>query len=143
MAEIHFSCLCMQDSGRKVQTCYDQWEGTPREDGTTVPEDAMRIEDKSPATDPGAGSDAPNRDTKPSEGLRSGEEVSSNSAEGNGRCARDTALQEFQELIRSAPDIRQDLVDRLRKEIETGVYRVDAEKIAEKLISGGFLKNKK
>ena len=42
-------------------------------------------------------------------------------------------------LIQSTPDIRQDKIDAVRREIEAGTYNVKAEKIADKILGGGLI----
>jgi negative regulator of flagellin synthesis FlgM len=52
---------------------------------------------------------------------------------------RSQEISHLNELIRSTPDIREDKVEQVRKELESGTYNVKAEKIAEKLIGGNLL----
>lgn len=53
------------------------------------------------------------------------------------RVTLSTRMREIEALwpiVRQLPDIREDLVETLREEIENGSYRVDARKVAEKII---------
>ena len=43
-------------------------------------------------------------------------------------------VQKFRELTKKLPDVRQDKVDEIKKKIESGEYRVDAEAVAKKMI---------
>jgi negative regulator of flagellin synthesis FlgM len=52
---------------------------------------------------------------------------------------RSREIAHLQELIQSAPDIRDSKVAQIRGDIERGTYNVKAEKIAEKLIGGSLL----
>ena len=53
------------------------------------------------------------------------------------QAARD--LQNTQKLMESIPDVRQDKVDRLKNQIESGTYRVDAGKIADKMVKESLI----
>ena len=48
-------------------------------------------------------------------------------------------VQHLDDLIRSAPDIREAKVEQISRELQTGTYNVKAEKIAEKIIGGTLL----
>jgi negative regulator of flagellin synthesis FlgM len=48
-------------------------------------------------------------------------------------------ISHLDELIRSAPDVRESRVEEVRRAIESGTYNVKAEKIAEKIIGGDLL----
>jgi negative regulator of flagellin synthesis FlgM len=52
---------------------------------------------------------------------------------------RGLEISHLNDLIQSAPDIRESKVDRVRREIEGGTYNVKAEKIADKLIADNLL----
>ncbi len=52
---------------------------------------------------------------------------------------RSREISHLEELVRSAPDIREARVEEVRREIERGTYNVKAEKIAEKIIGGNLL----
>jgi negative regulator of flagellin synthesis FlgM len=52
---------------------------------------------------------------------------------------RSREISHLNDLIQSTPDIRQDKVDQIRRELEGGTYSVKAEKIAEKIIGGNLL----
>jgi len=52
---------------------------------------------------------------------------------------RSLEISHLDELIRSTPDIREERVEQVRREIESGTYNVKAEKIAEKIIGGNLL----
>jgi len=43
--------------------------------------------------------------------------------------------------LKSAPDVRQDLVDDFKKKVEAGEYHPPLEKIAQSLLLAGILKN--
>ena len=43
---------------------------------------------------------------------------------------------QMQSLIQSTPDVREDRINQVRSEIESGTYNIKAEKIAEKIIGG-------
>lgn len=52
--------------------------------------------------------------------------------------------QEFQrarELLREAPDVREDVVRRLRAAVESGAHRVDPEAIAERMLAEGLFQD--
>ena len=53
--------------------------------------------------------------------------------------ARSREISRFNELIQSTPDIREERVEQVRRELESGTYNVKAEKIAEKIIGGNLL----
>jgi flagellar biosynthesis anti-sigma factor FlgM len=48
---------------------------------------------------------------------------------------RSRELSHVNELIQSTPDIREDKVEKARREIEDGTYTVKADKIAEKILA--------
>ena len=48
-------------------------------------------------------------------------------------------VQHLDDLIRSAPDIREAKVEQISRDLQTGTYNVKAEKIAEKIIGGTLL----
>ncbi len=45
----------------------------------------------------------------------------------------------MQSLIQSTPDVREDRVNQVRGQIESGTYNIKAEKIAEKIVGGNLL----
>lgn len=45
-----------------------------------------------------------------------------------------TEVQAAHEALAAVPETRAELVERLKTEVQTGTYQVDAEKIAEKLV---------
>ncbi len=45
------------------------------------------------------------------------------------------------ELLREAPDVREDVVKRLKAAIESGTHRVDPEAIAERMLAEGFFQD--
>jgi negative regulator of flagellin synthesis FlgM len=53
--------------------------------------------------------------------------------------AQSREISHLNELIRSTPDIREEKVEQIRRELESGTYNVKAEKIAEKIIGGNLL----
>jgi len=52
---------------------------------------------------------------------------------------RSREISHLDELIRSTPDVREERVEEVRRNIENGTYNVKAEKIAEKIIGGSLL----
>ena len=42
------------------------------------------------------------------------------------------------QIIQDTPDVRQDKVAKLRKQIEQGRYKVDAERVAERMLEEGL-----
>lgn len=52
---------------------------------------------------------------------------------------RSREVSHLNDLIQSTPDIREDKVEKVRRELEGGTYNVTAEKIAQKIIKGNFL----
>jgi negative regulator of flagellin synthesis FlgM len=52
---------------------------------------------------------------------------------------RSREIQHLDELIRSAPDVREARVEQVRKEIESGTYNVKAERIADKILGGNLI----
>ena len=52
---------------------------------------------------------------------------------------RSREISHLEELIRSTPDVREDRVNQVRSEIESGTYNIKAEKIADKIIGGSLL----
>jgi flagellar biosynthesis anti-sigma factor FlgM len=52
---------------------------------------------------------------------------------------RSREITHLQELIQSAPDVRESKIEQIRGSIERGTYNVKAEKIAEKIIGGSLL----
>jgi negative regulator of flagellin synthesis FlgM len=53
--------------------------------------------------------------------------------------ARSREISHLNELIQSTPDVREEKVEQIRRELEGGTYNVKAEKIAEKIIGGNLL----
>ncbi len=51
---------------------------------------------------------------------------------------RSREIQKVNDLIQSVPDVREGVVERVRRSIETGTYNVRAEQIAEKIIGGSL-----
>ena len=43
-------------------------------------------------------------------------------------------IQKIREIVEATPEIRTDKVGQLKREIETGTYSVDADKVAEKML---------
>jgi len=52
---------------------------------------------------------------------------------------RSREIQNLDELIRSAPDIREARVNEIKSAVEAGTYNVKAEKIADKILSGSLI----
>src|SRR5262245_5435545 len=52
---------------------------------------------------------------------------------------RGCEIQHLDGLIRNTPDVRTEKVEQVRSAIENGTYNVKAEKIADKMITGGIL----
>lgn len=52
---------------------------------------------------------------------------------------RSLEISHLEDLIRSIPDVREERVAQVRKDIESGTYNIKAEKIAEKIIGGNRL----
>jgi negative regulator of flagellin synthesis FlgM len=52
---------------------------------------------------------------------------------------RTREMSHLEELIQSTPDIREDRVEQVRRDVEGGTYNIKAEKIAEKMIGGNLL----
>ncbi len=50
----------------------------------------------------------------------------------------DCRLQILQ-IVRETPDVRQDKVKKLKKQIESSGYRVDADRIAERMLEEAFM----
>jgi len=42
------------------------------------------------------------------------------------------------QIVRDTPDVRQDKVAKLREQIEQGCYKVDAERVAERMLEEGL-----
>lgn len=74
-----------------------------------------------------------NRDVEPNDVSK---QASQNRKGANNRSAK---ISNLEELMRSTPDVREDKVEELRKEIQGGTYNVKAEKIAQKIIRGNPL----
>lgn len=53
--------------------------------------------------------------------------------------SRNREIPNLEELIRITPDVREDRVEDLRREIQLGTYNIKAERIAEKIIKGNPL----
>jgi len=56
------------------------------------------------------------------------------SGAGNEMSPKARELQNAQKALKEIPDVREDKVARLKKEIENGTYEIDAEKTAENMI---------
>jgi negative regulator of flagellin synthesis FlgM len=52
---------------------------------------------------------------------------------------RSREISHLNDLIQSTPDVRDDKVEQVRRELQNGTYNVKAEKIAEKIIGGNLL----
>ena len=52
---------------------------------------------------------------------------------------RTREMSHLEKLVQSTPDVREDRIEEVRREIEGGTYNVKAEKIAEKMIGGNLL----
>ncbi len=52
---------------------------------------------------------------------------------------RSREIQNINDLIHSTPDVREGVVERVRRSIENGTYNVRAEQIAEKILGGNLL----
>jgi len=48
-------------------------------------------------------------------------------------------VQTLKNAVSSLPDVREDKVQALREQIEKGAYKVDAEKVAEKMVGESLL----
>ena len=53
--------------------------------------------------------------------------------------ARAKEMQEAKRIIGTIPDIREEKVAQIRKQIEEGTYQIDSKKIAEKMLTESFL----
>jgi flagellar biosynthesis anti-sigma factor FlgM len=99
----------------------------------------MEIEGRNPSPDLEAEAEGTEVAQKPQEVQPSGEGISQSTSSQKDLSIRSSDSQKLDELIRSAPDIRQAIVDKIKGEIESGNYSVKAEKIADKMISDGML----
>jgi flagellar biosynthesis anti-sigma factor FlgM len=52
---------------------------------------------------------------------------------------RSREIQHIDELIRSTPDVREGVVERVRRSLENGTYNVKAEQVAEKILGGNLI----
>jgi flagellar biosynthesis anti-sigma factor FlgM len=52
---------------------------------------------------------------------------------------RSREILHLDELIRSTPDVREALVEQVRRSIENGTYNVRAEQVAEKILGGHLI----
>lgn len=52
---------------------------------------------------------------------------------------RSREIQHIDELIRSTPDVREGVVERIRLSIQRGTYNVRAEQIADKILGGSLI----
>ncbi len=52
---------------------------------------------------------------------------------------RSREIQHLDELIRSTPDVREALVEQVRRSIDNGTYNVRAEQVAEKILGGSLI----
>jgi negative regulator of flagellin synthesis FlgM len=52
---------------------------------------------------------------------------------------RSREISHLNDLIQSTPDVREEKVEQIRRELEGGTYNVKAEKIAEKIVGGNLL----
>jgi flagellar biosynthesis anti-sigma factor FlgM len=52
---------------------------------------------------------------------------------------RSREIQHIDELIQSTPDVREGVVERVRRSIENGMYNVRAEQVADKILGGNYL----
>jgi len=50
-------------------------------------------------------------------------------------------IQEAKKQLDAMPDIREDMVARLKEQVENGTYEIDAEKIAGKMLKDSLLNN--
>jgi negative regulator of flagellin synthesis FlgM len=48
-------------------------------------------------------------------------------------------IQQIKQIIEETPDVRMDKIQELKQQIETGNYKVDAEKVAEKLVTESLI----
>jgi flagellar biosynthesis anti-sigma factor FlgM len=99
----------------------------------------MEIEGGDPLPDLKAEAEKPKVAPEPQRVPFPGPENSRSKSDPKDLAIRSSDSQEIDELIHSAPDIRQTIVDKIRGEIESGNYSVKAEKIADKIISDGIL----
>ena len=126
-------------SGQEALTCYDQEDDIPDGAGQSALEDNMEIEGRNPSPDLEAEAKRPEVAQKPQEVQPSGDSNSRSTSGSKDLSIRSGGSQKLDELVRSAPEIRQALVDEIKREIESGNYDVKAEKIADKMISDGML----
>jgi negative regulator of flagellin synthesis FlgM len=52
---------------------------------------------------------------------------------------RSREIQHLDELIQSTPDVREALVEQVRRSIDNGTYNVRAEQVAEKILGGSLI----
>ena len=52
---------------------------------------------------------------------------------------RSREIQHLDELIESTPDVREALVEQVRRSIENGTYNVKAEQVAERILGGNLI----
>ena len=52
---------------------------------------------------------------------------------------RGREIQNLEALIRSTPDVRDAVVERVRRSIDNGTYNIKAEQVAEKILGGNLI----
>jgi len=52
---------------------------------------------------------------------------------------RSREIQHIEELIRSTPDVREALVEQVRRSLDSGTYNVRAEQVADKILGGNLI----
>ena len=53
--------------------------------------------------------------------------------------ARPTELKRIEKLVSECPDIRENMVSQLKSQVLGGVYKIDPENVAEKIIEHGII----
>jgi|WetSurMetagenome_2_1015567.scaffolds.fasta_scaffold20915_1 flagellar biosynthesis anti-sigma factor FlgM len=103
----------------------------------------MEIEGKNTLPDIETGAEGTDATSKLREAHSSGKVLTKSRSNRKEMFMRTSDSHDSDDVIHSAPDVRQVIVDEIRSEIESGKYNVKAEKIAEKMISDGMLRETK
>lgn len=90
----------------------------------------MKIGDRKP----GIGTDKIIKSSKDADALKKNDAGGSSGADNVFISSRGRELNRVKKMLESVPEVRQDMVVRLRNDIQGGNYKVDAGKVAERMI---------
>ena len=100
----------------------------------------MEINGKPPLVDLSCRPNRLDMQEQQTQGLRKpGQETIRTSSDRIELSVRSRELEHLDELIQAVPEVREAVVEQVRRSIESGTYNVRAEKVADKILGGSLI----